>query len=46
MNKNIFMKVTIKAKLNKMVKMMLKGKLEQFVNGFADTLAGLDYTSL
>lgn len=40
------MKVTIKAKLNGMVKMMLKGKLEQFINGFADTLARLDYTSL
>lgn len=40
------MKITIKAQLNGMVKMMLKGKIEQFINGFADTLAGLDYAKL
>lgn len=40
------MKLTLKAKLNGMVKMMLKGKIEQFINGFADTLAGLDYAKL
>jgi len=38
------MKLTIKAELNGMVKMMLKGKIEKFINSFADTLAGLDYS--
>ena len=38
------LKLTIKAKVNSMVKMMLKGKMEKFINGFADTLAGLDYS--
>lgn len=40
------MKLTFKASINKMIKMMLKGKLEQFINGLADTLASLDYAKL
>lgn len=40
------MKLTFKASINKMMKMMLKGKLEQFVNGLADTLASLNYANL
>lgn len=38
------MKLTIKAKINGMVKMMLKGKIEKFIDNFADILAGLDYS--
>jgi hypothetical protein len=41
---NTKLKLTIKTKLNGMVKMMLKGKIEKFIDGFADTLAGLDYS--
>ena len=41
---NTKMKLTIKTKLNGVVKMMLKGKIEKFIDGFADTLAGLDYS--
>lgn len=41
---NTKLKLTIKTKLNKVMKMMLKGKIEKFIDGFADNLAGLDYS--
>ena len=37
------LKVTLKAKLNPMIKMMLSGKLEEMVNVLADTLATFSY---
>lgn len=40
------MKLTLKASLNVMMKMTLKGKLKQFLDGFGDTLTSLDYSSL
>lgn len=43
---DVRIKITLKAELNAMIKMVLKGKIEQFINGFADTLAALDYAKV
>lgn len=40
------MKITLKAKLNPMLKMMLKGKMEQVVNTIADAVATIDYSEI
>lgn len=40
------MKITLKAKLNPMIKMMLKGKLNDFINQLADIIAGLNYSEI
>lgn len=37
------MKLTLKAKLNPMIKMMLKGKLNDFLDKLADSLTKLNY---
>jgi len=38
------MKITLKAQLNTMLKMMLKGKIPEFLNRFADSLTMIDYS--
>ncbi len=39
-------KITLKAKLNGMIKMMLKGKIPEFLNSFADSLTKIDYSRI
>ncbi len=43
--KDTKLKITLKADLNPMIKMMVSKPLEQFVNMLADALATLDYNS-
>ncbi len=38
-------KITIKVKLNLMLKMMVKNKIPEFLNSFADGLTRIDYSS-
>lgn len=40
------MKLTLKASLNPMLKMMLKNKIGGFLDQFAETLSGLDYSTI
>ena len=38
------LRLTFRAEMNMIYKMMLKGKLEQGINGFADALATIPYS--
>ncbi len=40
------MKITIKASLNPMLKIMLKGKVNDMIDMIADTLANIDYSNI
>ena len=39
-------KITLKTKLNAVMKMMVKGKIQDFLDGFADVLTKLDYKNI